>query len=72
MDRPRVAEHEDLRRERPRAAADADRAEAPPIDLGDFARQGGQPEVRLARRCRPEATHDASHLDGGTRIGVRR
>ena len=39
--RARVAEHEHEGRERPRAAPDADRAEAPPIDLRDLPGQGG-------------------------------
>ena len=70
VDRARVAEHQHEGRQRADAAADADRAEAAPVDLGDFPRQRRQAEIRLGRRRGPQRAHRATDLHRRARIAA--
>ncbi len=61
----RVGQHHHEGHQRPLGAADGELAEVRPVDLRLLARQGAQPQVRLGRRPRALAGHDARGSDRG-------
>ena len=65
IDGARPRQHEDEAREHTADAADGERAEVPPVDLGLLAGQRLQAQVRLGARCRAHGADPAPHLDDG-------
>jgi len=67
-DGARVREHHHETGKRAHAAADADRAEGSPIDLGLLAGQGGEPAIHRRRGRRTNSADGASQLHDRTGV----